>query len=84
MAELRQPLADAIADFNAQHQTIGAGRDTMAGLGATFDLEIGRIVSNLAMPARPNQVDGAIHGNPMQPGPEISPGFESAQLLVCP
>ena len=34
------------------------------------------------MPARANQIDRTVHRDPVQPGAEIRPGLETAQLLV--
>ena len=77
------PFGDALANLGAQHQPVRARH---AGHGwRSAALSASRscgVVADSPGAAGANQIDGAVHGNPVEPGPEIGPGLETAQLLI--
>ena len=76
-------VVDAILDFGAQHQSLRCALPAVVdGVGAADLFEVRRVVSRFAVRPRPNQVDRAVHGDAVQPGAEVRPRLEAAQLLV--
>ena len=53
-----------------------------AALAERALLEIRRVVGVLAMPPRADEVDGAVDRDPVQPGADVRPGLETAELPV--
>ena len=83
LAERGHRRVDAILNFGTQHESLRCVLPALfASLLAAHGFEVRRVVPCFLVRPRPNQVDRAIHGDAMQPGPEVRPRLESAQLLV--
>ena len=84
LAERRHRVVDARPAPRCSASAAPAVRaaSRVDGLAGAELLEVGGVVRRFPMRPRTNQVDRAVHRDAVQPGAEVRPRLESAQLLV--
>ena len=78
--EPREALGHARVNFGAQHLPVWRWGVAQRDLLRRRHFEVRRIESGFAVTSRPNEVDGTVHGNPMNPGSKIGSRLEAAEL----